>query len=94
MHDRQLTLEGVLRPHLNQQLFSDHFLNDRLPRVAEWQALLANAEPIRRELTSLYGNRKAVLPELGEMQLEDAFVRPILRALGHTFSVQAALVTH
>jgi hypothetical protein len=27
------------------------------------------------------------------MQLEEAFVRPILRALGHTFSVQAPLVT-
>jgi len=93
MPDRQLTLEGILRPHLNQQLFSDHFLNDRLPRIAEWQALLPGAEPVRRELTLLYQNRKAVLSELGEMQLEEAFVRPILRALDHTFSVQAPLAT-
>lgn len=89
----QLQLEGILRPHRNHQLFSDHFLGQRLPTLSAWRDLDREAAPVLADLQRLYSRRRAVLPRQGEMQLEQDFVRPILGALGHAFQVQAPLAT-
>lgn len=78
--------------HNNQQLFSDHYLNVTLPQRPEWRlmahdagAALAVIAPIVRAFLRA--------PAQNEAQTEDDLIKPVLRALGHTFEVQAALKT-
>lgn len=76
--------------HANRQLFSDHYLNVRLPARPDWLALAAEAEPVRaavREVLAGYA------PSANEAQTEDGLIKPVLRLLGHVFEVQAALAT-
>ncbi|HKV59243.1 MAG TPA: N-6 DNA methylase, partial [Ktedonobacteraceae bacterium] len=79
-----------IAPHHNQQVFSDYYLNELLPRRQDWQELLAEAEPVRRKLVALFKRYK---PGDKEAQVEHDFIRPVLQALGHTFEVQASLAT-
>ena len=79
-----------LNPYHNQQLFSDYFLAELLPQRAEWRALVPAAAALLPQIAALYS------PDLAkgnEAQLEIVWVQPILRLLGHTFEVQAALKT-
>jgi len=87
----QLPLSLAQRHH-NQQLFSDHYLNVTLPTNPEWKllahdsaALLAAIVPIVRAFLHA--------PSQIEAQTEDELIKPVLRALGHTFEIQAALKT-
>jgi hypothetical protein len=77
-------------PHRNQQLFSDHVLDDLLPRREDWQMLAAEAHPVFSEITTIFGR---FAPSAKEAQTEDDLVKPVLKALGHTFEVQASLAT-
>ena len=77
-------------PHRNQQLFSDHYLDDILPQRPDWQTLTTEAEPVRAEIAALFAHYR---PGDKEAQAEHEFIRPILKALGHTFEVQASLET-
>ncbi|GAC1686291.1 MAG: hypothetical protein PVS3B3_07630 [Ktedonobacteraceae bacterium] len=76
--------------HNNQQLFSDHYLDETLPQRQDWQDLLLEATPVMSELTSLFQH---YIPSDKEAQLERDVVRPILNLLGHTFEVQPSLTT-
>ncbi len=85
---RQLQL--VPSPHRNQQLFSDHYLNSILPRRSDWQQLADEASIMLHDLQQLFA---AYTPGDKEAQVEEDFIRPVLRRLGHTFEVQTSLET-
>jgi hypothetical protein len=78
------------QPHRNQHLFSDYYLNSILPAREDWQMLGSVAEPVMRELAGIF---HAFTPTENEAQTEEGLVRPVLKALGHTYEVQAALET-
>src|SRR6266545_7556165 len=87
----QLPLSLAQR-HRNQRLFSDHYLNVTLATNTEWQLLshdagvaLSTIAPIVRAFEQA--------PSQIEAQTEDELIKPVLRALGHTFEIQAALKT-
>ncbi len=76
--------------HNNQQLFSDHYLDETLPQRQDWQDLALEATAVMSELTSLFQQH---VPSDKEAQLEQDVIRPILHILGHTFEVQPSLTT-
>ena len=78
------------RPHRNQGLFSDHFLNATLLTRPDWRGLADEARPFMEEIASLL---EAYMPSENEAQVEEELVRPVLRLLGHTFEVQPTLAT-
>ena len=80
----------TVMPHNNRQLFSDHYLNITLPQQQDWQELVALAKPLMEHIGRIYN---AYVPSDNEAQLEEDVVRPVFKALGHTFEVQAPLVT-
>ncbi|HWS85273.1 MAG TPA: Eco57I restriction-modification methylase domain-containing protein [Ktedonobacteraceae bacterium] len=88
--DKVTQLAFVPHPHRNQQLFSDHYLNVILPRRKDWQMLVAEAELVMRDLQRILAG---YTPGGKEAQVEDDFVKPVLRQLGHTFEVQPSLET-
>jgi len=86
------TFQPPLLPstHRNQQLFSDHYLDTILPEREEWQMLAAEAAPVMQQLQTILASFH---PSTKEAQTEEDFVKPVLRALGHLFEVQASLET-
>lgn len=75
-------------PHRNRQLFSDHYLDHVLPTHPAWPAArprAANVLAAVREALAHY------VPTTNEAATEEEFIRPVLRALGHVFEVQAHL---
>jgi type I restriction-modification system DNA methylase subunit len=76
--------------HRNQQLFSDHYLDTILPAHDDWRALTAEAESVMQQLQIILANFH---PSTKEAQTEEDFVKPVLKALGHLFEVQASLET-
>ena len=75
---------------VNRGLFSDHFLEARLPESKEWK-VDAELVPFRASLQALYESKKSILPHLNEAQTELEFVQPILDLLGcaDSYIVQA-----
>jgi len=47
------TAQPTGRPHRNQGLFSDHYLNATLPTRPDWKALADEARPVMEEISSL-----------------------------------------
>lgn len=88
MPDQQLSLQ--LPAHQNRQLFSDHYLNEILPTQAGWRVLVSQAGTALAEVVGIFDR---FVPSENERQTEDNLVCPVLRALGHTFEVQAPLKT-
>ncbi len=80
------------RPHRNQGLFSDHYLNATLPQRADWRDLASEARPVMEGIASLLGS---YAPSDNEAQTEKDLVRPVLDLLGHGrgYEVQPALAT-
>lgn len=76
------------RPYRNQGLFSEHYLEHRLPEEEEWKE---DPEPIRQRLLALYTSKKGFLEKANEAQTEDEFIRPVLEALGFAYWVQDAV---
>ncbi len=76
----------------NHRLFSDHYLAEILPKSKEWQEIdeekLNNAfEGIR----ALYRGERASIASIKEPQLEDRWVRPILKLLDHFYDPQPSI---
>ncbi|WP_124681862.1 hypothetical protein [Candidatus Viridilinea mediisalina] len=61
-----------------------------MPQRSEWQQLLPAAEQVLQVLRAHFAR---YTPSANEAQTEEDWIRPVLRALGHTFEVQAALKT-
>lgn len=79
-----------LRPIVNKNLFSDHFLFEILPgRMEEWKEDKKIRE-VFEKIKQLYARQKELLERYNEPQLEKHFIQPIFDYLGHHFEVQEA----
>lgn len=79
------------KSYKNSGLFSDHYLSDKLPNIAVWQLEPSELVKAHDKIKTLYQTKKDELPNLSESALEERFIRPILRALGHVYEVQPTL---
>jgi len=71
-------------------LFSEHFLDERLPAWPEFAAL--DGGDLHRELTALWAaERGSMLAQPNEGMTEERFVRPTLALLGHAFTLFAEI---
>jgi len=71
----------------NQRLFSDHYLKEILPQTNEWKYVdEKKLKEVLIKIQSLYKNKSKIIPSLKESQLEEEFIRPILRILGHIYT--------
>jgi hypothetical protein len=66
-------------------LFSQHYLETRLPALPEWAEDCSEAFA---RLVALRERVRAILPTLNESQTEQEFVKPALEILGWSFIVQ------
>jgi hypothetical protein len=81
----QLQLVGAT--HNNQRLFSDHYLNAILP--GQWNTLQDEAALLMAQLRQIYA--RFTPSNSNEAQTEEDWIKPVLRALSHTFEVQSPL---
>lgn len=80
-------------PFRNEGLFADHYLQDRLPEVPElWQ--VQGLAAFRAELLKLWQEQKPQVALYSESQLEDHFIKPVLKLLGHVIEPQAEVGQH
>jgi len=78
-------------PFNNSYLFSNHYLEKLVQNNPEWQ----NEEDLKEAFATikgLYERKIRVLENYNESQLEENFIRPVLRALGHFFGVQGKVL--
>ncbi len=74
------------RPFKNSNLFSNHYLEKQVMDSAKWRE--AEPGPAFSAIKELYERKARVLENYNESQLEENFIRPVLRILGHHFGVQ------
>lgn len=81
-----------LAPVINEKLFSKHFLKERIKGLSEWQED-ERAKVAYEKIKEIYEEKKEVIVTYtdNESQLEMDFIRPVLKALGHIFGVQATV---
>jgi len=73
----------------NQNLFSNNYLEHRLPLSSLWNEQKENATKVFDEIKKCYEKIKAL--QLGpgeESELEDKFIQPVLKSLGFSYHVQ------
>jgi Alw26I/Eco31I/Esp3I family type II restriction m6 adenine DNA methyltransferase len=71
----------------NQRLFSDHYLQEILPQCDEWKYIdKQKLNEVSARIQSLYQKKCKIISSLKESQLEEEFIRPILRILGHIYT--------
>lgn len=80
-------------PFRNEGLFTDHYLQDVLPKTPDlWD--LSDLEAVRQELLALWQDQAGQVARYSEAQLEENFIRPVLKALGHVWEVQPRAGQH
>lgn len=80
--------QSTLKNYSNN-LFSNHFLEERIQELEEWQE--AEIEGKFDQLRQLYQEKKDILTEnLNEDQTQDNFIDPVLRKLGHDWVTEAS----
>ena len=73
----------------NQNLFSNNYLDYRLPETDLWKGQKDNAAAVFEEISKSYELiRSSKLGPGEEAELEDKFIKPVLSALGYTYHVQ------
>lgn len=78
--------------HRNRGLFSNHYLDERVSEDPFWQSLLSQAAALREAILAVWHETSSAQKENdSEGGLEDALIRPILKALGHAYSPQRTL---
>lgn len=88
MTEKKAVDDGTSKPQLafvNRGLFSDHFLQARLPEWKEWD-IDTELVSFHDSLRSLYDSKKPILTHLNEAQTELEFVQPVLDLLGYSNS--------
>ena len=75
----------------NAALLSSHWLDRRLPREPEFDALADPADAVLERLAALWAKEGRTLPGLGEQAMEHRFVQPVFEALGWEASYQTFL---
>lgn len=68
-----------------KMLFSQHYLETRLPQHPEWDE---DPQPAFEALRALWAKAQQFGETWSEAQTEDEFIKPALAALGWTFTVQ------
>ena len=77
-------------PVRNSELFSNYWLEKRLVLEPDWQELIPSAEPALQRLTALWSEQRLRVEKYGkEAPLEQAFIQPVLEALGWKIYYQA-----
>ncbi|MEI6499401.1 MAG: N-6 DNA methylase [Armatimonadota bacterium] len=80
-------------PFRNEGLFTDHYLQDVLPKTPGlWD--LSDLEAVRQALLALWQDQAGQVAHYSEAQLEDHFVKPVLKVLGHVYEPQALAGQH
>ena len=82
-----------IKPYINRNLFSDHYLKEVLPGHEAWEVTEDSLKLAMQAVTNLYAGREEEWSQSNEAQLEDRLLRPALQALGHRFEVQPSLPT-
>ncbi len=72
------------RPFKNSNLFSNHYLEKLVKDSPEWREEAGLAEAFAR-IKELYLRKARVLENYNESQLEENFIRPVLRTPGPPF---------
>jgi hypothetical protein len=85
----QLSLD-LARAHDNRQLFSNHFLDERLRSDPIWKAVAEEADRVRHALRGRLEGQRDALENANERQTEERWIIPVLRELGWGFEVQPA----
>jgi hypothetical protein len=89
----QLSLR--LSPIRNSELFSSHWLNKRLPLEPEWSDSQERATEVLAQLLRLWQEQRSRVEQYGsEHSLEQAFIQPVLQALGWKLIYQTHLRLH
>lgn len=82
------SIQTRIVPWANKNLFSDHFLKKILPeRVEGWEKEKRIRE-VFEEIKRKYSEEKELLESYNEAQLEEHFIIPIIKILGHHYEVQ------
>ena len=77
-----MQLELQFGPVRNNNSFSNHWLENRLPLEPEWQDYRRDAEKLLDKCSVLWEQEKDHLERYSEGGLEQAFIQPILSMLG------------
>lgn len=86
--DNQLLLP--LGPVRNSELFSNYWLTHRLELEPEWQEMIPRVERVLERLSALWSEQRSRVEKYGkEAPLEQAFIQPVLEALGWKIYYQA-----
>lgn len=73
----------------NQNLFSNNYLQNRLPETDLWKTQKTKASAVFDEIRKAYESIRSLNLGPGEEAgLEDKFIRPVLRLLGYEWDVQ------
>lgn len=75
------------KSHNNQELFSNYYLEERLPERNTWQEPEGLTEAYG-EISELYHERKSFLKATKEAQTEEEWIKPILKTLGFKYITQ------
>ena len=76
----------------NADFLSNHWLDKRLTLEPEWTALRPAANAALAQLAQLWDREKNLLPKYGdEAGMEEAFIQPVLDALGWKLKYQTFL---
>ncbi len=79
-------------PLVNRDLFSNHWLKTRLPMEPDWSENKEAAGRALERLGELWRVQRERVTQYGDEQgLEEAFIQPVLRALGWTIKYQPHL---
>src|SRR5438552_11897636 len=85
----QLKLLGSVR---NSELFSSHWLKNRMPLEPEWNEVQGAASEALNSLVELWHEQRNRVEQYGgEQSLEHAFVQPVLQVLGWKLIYQTHL---
>ncbi len=82
------------RAYENRQLFSDHFLRERLRRLPVWEEVAPRSEALRQRLRRDFRDQQAALQNANERQTEERWIAPVLRALGWGYQTQPRVRRH
>jgi Eco57I restriction-modification methylase len=76
----------------NSNLFSNHWLERRLPLEPEWKEFGSEAADVLQQLLAIWEKERTRVEKYGdEAGLEHAFIQPMLEALGWTLKYQTFL---
>jgi type I restriction-modification system DNA methylase subunit len=75
----------MFKRHKNRNLFSNHYLENLLPKDNAWNV---NVEPAFEELRNLWDKSRDTLPSLNESQLRTHFLDKVFELLGFTIDVE------